>query len=194
MLNQDPVKIPELPGKINLKRQDGTVYIRYLADRTYDPETKHTVPNWINIGKQSETMPGLMYPNDQYEIYFGEEKTAMEEKMTEKERQYTQDNNIYALYITFFDGLYHEFKQQTRKKGDEPVNQYKAESINKVLRPLKAMMQDEAYAEFLGLIEAESGEDHGEAPVKSAGMSYSDAMILLTQYKSALAKYHRAHL
>ena len=118
----------------------------------------------------------------------------MEEKMTEKERQYTQDNNIYALYITFFDGLYHEFKQQTRKKGDEPVNQYKAESINKVLRPLKAMMQDEAYAEFLGLIEAESGEDHGEAPVKSAGMSYSDAMILLTQYKSALAKYHRAHL
>ena len=66
------------------------------------------------------------------------------------------------------------------------MNAYKAESINKVLRPLREMMKDEEYAGFLGLIETGDGED-GE------GMSYSDAMILLTQYKSALAKYHRSH-
>ena len=41
------------------------------------------------------------------------------------------------------------------------------------------------YAELLGLISsAEEGEE---------GMNYGDVMILLTQYKSALTKYHRSH-
>ena len=42
------------------------------------------------------------------------------------------------------------------------------------------MMRGEEYAELLGLIG--TGEE---------GMSYGDAMILLTQYKSALAKFYR---
>lgn len=58
------------------------------------------------------------------------------------------------------------------------------EGINKVLRLLQEMMKDEEYAGFLGLIET-GGEE---------GMSYSDVMLLLTQYKSALGKYRRSHL
>ena len=42
------------------------------------------------------------------------------------------------------------------------------------------MIQGEDYAELLGLIG--TGDD---------GMSYGDAMMLLTQYKSALAKFYR---
>ena len=60
------------------------------------------------------------------------------------------------------------------------MNEYKAESLNQVLVPLKEMMEGEDYAELLGLIG--TGED---------GMSYGDAMILLTQYRSALAKFYR---
>ena len=70
------------------------------------------------------------------------------------------------------EGLYHEFKQQTRKNADLYINGYKADSINKVLLPLKEMMQGEPYAELLGLI---SSIEYGEE-----GMTYSDAMILLT--------------
>lgn len=66
------------------------------------------------------------------------------------------------------------------------MNRYKAENINKVLMQLKEMMQGEAYAELLDLI---STEEDGEG-----GMNYSDVMILLTQYKSALAKYSRSRL
>ena len=48
------------------------------------------------------------------------------------------------------------------------------------------MMSGEEYADLLGLIEtAEDGEE---------GMTYGDVMILLTQYKSALTKYHRSRL
>lgn len=52
---------------------------------------------------------------------------------------------LYSLYSPFFDGIYHEFKQQTRKKAEEPVNRYKAESINKILEPLREMMKESVF-------------------------------------------------
>ena len=184
MLTQDPVKIPEIPGKINIRIQEGIAYVRYLADRHYDPERKHNVPKWVNIGKKIESMPSMMYPNDNYErIFCEEEREAMEESKTPEEEQFSRDSSTYTLYSSFFEGLYHEFKQQTRKNADYFVNGYKADSINKVLLPLKEMMQGEPYAELLGLITSIENEEEG--------MTYSDAMILLTQYKSALAKYRR---
>ena len=186
MLTQGPVKIPNLPGKINFMRKDGKEYVRYLAGRKYNPQKGHTEPDWILIGRRIEEMPGLMYPNDNYDLYIKEEADPMEEAMNQEEQLYVQRNGTYGLYVSFFDGIYHEFKQQTRKKADEPVNRYKAESINKILQPLREMMKDEEYSGFLGLIE--TGEENGEE-----GMSYSDVMILLTQYKSALGKYHRSH-
>lgn len=51
-----------------------------------------------------------------------------------------------------------------------------------MLKPLYEMMKGEEYAGLLGLVESGDGEDE---------MSCSDVMILLTQYKSALAKYRR---
>ena len=109
----------------------------------------------------------------------------MIEHMKPKE-EFVRNGGICGLYILFFEALYHEFRQQTRKRPDNTVNPYKADSLNKVLHPLKEMMRGEEYAELLGLVET-VGED------KENGMSYSDAMILLTQYKSALAKYRREH-
>jgi calcineurin-like phosphoesterase family protein len=76
-------------------------------------------------------------------------------------------------------------RQQTRKRPDELLNGYKAETLNKVLRPLREMMQGEEYAELLGPVIA--GDEEGN------GMTFGDVMILLTQYKSALTKYRRAH-
>lgn len=186
MLTQNPVKIPGIPGKITLMKKDDAFYVRYLVGRKYDPEKKYNTPEWITIGRRIEAMPGLMYPNDNYEKLFCEEEDGMEENLTAEEEQYIRDNGIYGTYNAFFTGLYNEFKQQTRKKAEEQVNRYKAESINKVLEPLKDMMSGEEYADLLGLIEtAEDGEE---------GMTYGDVMILLTQYKSALTKYHRSRL
>ena len=184
MLTRDPVKIPRIPGKIRIMKKDGMEYVRYETERTYDPEKKYNAPTAAIIGRKIAAMPGLMYPNDNYEKYFGE-GSDMEDELTAEEEMYIRENSIYGLYSSFFTGVYNEFRQQTRKKADEPINRYKAENINKVLRPLLEMMKGEEYAELLGLIETgENGETE---------MTYSDVMMLLTQYKSALAKYHRCH-
>ena len=186
MLNGDPIKIPELPKKINLKEKDGIIYVRYLAERNYDPEKKYNVPEWVMIGKQVDGMPGLMIPNDNYEQIFCKEGEETEEKMTAEEEQYTREYETYGMYSSFFTGLYNEFRQQARRNGDDPINRYKAESINRVLEPLRELMSGEEYAGMLGMIEIEGeGEE---------GMTYGDVIILLTQYKTALAKYHRSRL
>ena len=72
--------------------------------------------------------------------------------------------------MPFFDALYYEFRQQTRRNPDSRVNEYKAECLNRVPEPLKDMMRGEEYAGLPGLIG--TGEE---------GMSYGNAMILLTQ-------------
>ena len=182
MLTQYPVKIPEIPGQISFFRKDGKEYVRYLTARQYRADRKYTESDWVQIGRRIEEMPTLMYPNDRYEEFFGDREDA-EEELTPEEELFIRNNGTYGLYSSFFEGLYQEFRQQARSRSDNKVNDYKAESINRVLRPLNEMMKGEEYAEFLGLIGESDGED--------GGMSYSDAMILLTQYRSALAKFYR---
>ena len=139
------------------------------------------------IGRRVEAMPTLMYPNERYEEIFGNDEEYEEDELTVEEELFIRNNGTYGLYSSFFDALYHEFRAQTRSRGENKLNPYKAESINRVLRPLKEMMKNEEYAEFLELIEEPEGET-------DEGMSYSDVMILLTQYRSALGKYHSSHL
>lgn len=187
MTEQELVKIPGIPGKISFSKTEDKEYVRYLTGRNYNADRKYTEPQRIIIGRRCEAMPGLMYPNDNYEKYILEKgEGTMDEQMTAEEQEFARNNQTYGMYITFFDALFHEFRQQTRKRPESRLNRYKAESLNKVLKPLKEMMAGEAYAGLLGLVE--NGEDDWEQ-----GMSYSDAMILMTQYKSALAKYRRNH-
>ena len=182
MLFAEPVKIPDLPGKITFAERNGDDYVRYLAGRTYNAEKKYNVPEWVFIGRRIEEMPGLMYPNENYERLFRGKGEKMEnENMTAEEEEYVRDHGVYEMYHPFFLALYFEFRAQTKSRGDEKVNPYKAENINQVLRPLKELMKHEVYGDMLHLIN-EGGEEE---------MTYTDAMILMTKYKSALAKYSR---
>ena len=186
MLILTPVKIPYSHGKIRfMKKEDGREYVLLLKEREYNTEKKYSEPKWILIGKRISSMPGLMYPNQSYEDFFEREANEMEEELTTEELLYIHNKGIYDMYDPFFDSVFHEIKQQSRKNAEKPLNQYKVDSINKILQPLLEMMKDEEYAGLLSLIK--TGESYDEK------MSYSDVMILLTQYKSALTKYHRSH-
>ena len=183
---QDMVKIPDIPGKISFSKTEDKEYVKYLIGRKYNAERKYTDSERVVIGRRSESMPGMMYPNDNYEkIFLAKGEENMDENMTPEEEKFARDNKTYGLYGPFFDALYFEFRQQTRKRPDELLNGYKAETLNKVLRPLREMMQGEEYAELLGPVIA--GDEDGNV------MTFGDVMILLTQYKSALTKYRRAH-
>ena len=107
----------------------------------------------------------------------------MAETMTPEEESFIRKNKTYGKYKLFFDSLYFEFKQQTRKRPDDPLSRCKRECLNSVLRPLREMMKDEEYADLLRLIPDNADEE----------LSCSDVMMILTQYRSALEKFHSSH-
>lgn len=66
------VEIPDAPGKISRITKGGTVYVRYVAERTYNPEKKYTSPNHRVIGKLAAGSTDKMIPNENFLKYFGD--------------------------------------------------------------------------------------------------------------------------
>ncbi|MBR3312181.1 MAG: hypothetical protein IKG15_10220 [Solobacterium sp.] len=64
------VKIPDVPGKITLRKKGSTVYVSYEYARDYSPERKFNIPKRVMIGKQSKSALDMMQPNENYLKYF----------------------------------------------------------------------------------------------------------------------------
>ena len=64
------VQIPAIEGKIIRKPKGNSVYILYQHGQHYNRTTKHTTPERKIIGKQHESDRQLMYPNENYQVYF----------------------------------------------------------------------------------------------------------------------------
>ena len=201
-----PVKIPEVAGKISFMKKTDRTYVRYEFGRTYNPVKKSTIPQRAIIGLQIRNAPTLMLPNENYEKYFGKDG---EEKMTAKERtaaeNYEAMSNDFWMLDCMFEQLYFEFQIQAHRNPHFVVNAYKIQHINKILVPLKRLMEGKPYGAFLEIPEeprevAEDemmvtmGEDMEEEPVRArktklVGLDYSDVALLLTQYKGAMTRF-----
>ena len=206
-----PVKIPDVKGKITLRQYNDRTYVRYEIGRTYNRDRKSTNPKRVNIGLQIRTAPTLMLPNENYEVYFSKNGV---EKMTEKERtaaeNYEMTCNDFWMLNCLFEQMYLEFQIQAHRNPHFVVNAFKIQRINKVLVPLKRMMEDKPYGAFLEIpeeprevVEEEmlettmlNPEDGSleELPVRSRktkmiGLEYSDVALLLTQYKGAMTRF-----
>ena len=102
MLTQDPVKIPDIPGKIVIMKKDGKEYIRYVTDRKYNGDKGYTETEGVLIGRRVEAMPTLMYPNERYEEIFGnDEEYEEEEEPPVKERPRSEPGKGYTLEELF---------------------------------------------------------------------------------------------
>ena len=64
------VKIPEQKGKIITKKKGCATYILYQYGSNYKQDKKYAVPLRAIIGKVSPDDPTMMYPNEQFQIYF----------------------------------------------------------------------------------------------------------------------------
>ena len=64
------VKIPVQKGKIITKKKGGTTYILYQYGSNYKQDKKYAVPLRAVVGKISADDPELMYPNENFQIYF----------------------------------------------------------------------------------------------------------------------------
>ena len=193
MYDNEPVLIPEAPGKISIKKKNGSEYIQYLTERKYDPVRKYNIPEWKIIGIRIPALPDMMLPNENYPKYFpGERKMNKEQKATAK--HYEQNKKQFVMLRELFDQMYYEFQLQSRRKPDDPVNAYKTMKINSILEPLQTMMAGEAYGKYLDLVSTDNGtRNDGEdlqIPEAQSGRTYSDVALLLTQYKGAMKRYY----
>ena len=186
-LNQ-PVFIPKVQGKITFQKKGDSSYVMYETGRTYDPNRRYTLVDRRVIGIRIPGQLELMLPNENYITYF----TEGEEKMTEQEKDMLQtykDEREYGLMLRdFFDQLFFEVQMQSRRTPNDIVNGYKAERLNKVLRPLKELMKEETYASFLEEIPMPETTGTGKGKTIT-GLTYSDVALMMTQFKGAVYRY-----
>lgn len=64
------IGIPDVPGKIVLKKKGDAVYVQYEYDRVYDAGRKFNIPKRAIIGKVCREDSSLMHPNEKYQEYF----------------------------------------------------------------------------------------------------------------------------
>ena len=186
-LNQ-PIPIPKVQGKITFQKKGDSSYVMYETGRTYDPNRRYTLVDRKVIGIRIPGQPDLMLPNENYVTFF----PKGEEKMTEQEKEtvenYTREREYGLMLRDFFEQLFFEFQMQSRRTPNDIVNEYKAERLNKVLRPLKELMKEETYASFLEEIPKPQTTGTGKGKIIT-GLTYSDAALMMTQFKGAVNRY-----
>lgn len=81
------------------------------------------------------------------------------------------------LLMPLLNSLYLEMKELSKKKPDGPLNTYKVKVINRVLEPIKELLQYEDTSFFLDIL------DTDDMPTNS------DVVLILSQYIRAMNFY-----
>ena len=85
--------------------------------------------------------------------------------------------------------LYSEFSALSKKQPDALTNTFKTKQINRVLVPLKQMMNSEDSVQYLDLL----SETDDEQITGRGRSTYSDAVIIMSQYKTACDEFRRKY-
>jgi len=179
------VMIPKRKG-ITYKNKGESIYVLYEVGRTYDPEKQYNIPERVQIGIQIPAEPEMMLPNENYLKYFFEEMEKTGEKWRDLTGNYEDERQRQYILRELFLSTYHEFQTLSRRDPKEVVNETKVEYLNQILEPLKEILKEEEYAEFLKIIPMPEMEKD-----KLKGMNYSDVVIILNHYKNLMNRYFR---
>ena len=107
--------------------------------------------------------------------------------LNEKEDMEATDEEQFNLLAKLLGGLYAEFSSLAKKQPDALTNAFKTSQVNRVLSPLKQIMASEDSTQYLDLLqEADDGQANGNGKGRS---SYSDAVIIMSQYKTACDEF-----
>ena len=189
MYMSKPVKVPTVPGKITFRKKEQGTYVQYELGREYNRSTKQSKVDRVQIGVQIPERPDLMLPNENYFTYFPKEEETMGTEEKASAENYETEREYRFTLREFFDQLFYEFLKMSRKNPEGIVNENKVKRLNSVLQPILEMMKDEDYVRFLELIPEPETQETGEGQTVLTGMSYGDAALLMTQFKSALTRY-----
>ena len=89
------IRIPSVPGKIITKPKGNSVYILYQHGQRYNRDTKHTTPLRKIIGKRHESDHSLMFPNENYQVFFPD--ALLPEELPEAYRSCALRIGAYAI-------------------------------------------------------------------------------------------------
>lgn len=103
--------------------------------------------------------------------------------LDEKEDMEATDEEQFNLLAKWLDGLYAEFSSLAKKQPDALTNAFKTNQVNRVLSLLKQIMASEESIQYLDLL-LEDGQVNGKGR-----SSYSDAVIIMSQYKTACDEF-----
>lgn len=105
--------------------------------------------------------------------------------LDEKENMEATDEEQFNLLAKLLGGLYAEFSSLAKKQPDALTNAFKTSRVNRVLSPLKQIMASEDSTQYLDLLqEADDGQANGKGR-----STYSDAVIIMSQYKTACDEF-----
>ena len=105
--------------------------------------------------------------------------------LDEKEDMEATDEEQFNLLAKLLGGLYAEFSSLAKKQPDALTNAFKTSRVNRVLSPLKQIMVSEDSTQYLDLLqEADDGQANGKGR-----STYSDAVIIMSQYKTACDEF-----
>ena len=105
--------------------------------------------------------------------------------LDEKEDMEATDEEQFNLLAKLLGGLYAEFSSLAKKQPDALTNAFKTSQVNRVLSPLKQIMASEDSTQYLDLLqEADDGQANGKGR-----STYSDAVIIMSQYKTACDEF-----
>lgn len=105
--------------------------------------------------------------------------------LDEKEDMEATDEEQFNLLAKLLGGLYAEFSSLAKKQPDALTNAFKTSQVNRVLSPLKQIMASEDSTQYLDLLQ-EADEEQANGKGRS---SYSDAVIIMSQYKTACDEF-----
>ena len=108
--------------------------------------------------------------------------------MVKKKESPQPDKEQFEMFRDLFNEMYAEINEMKKKKPDGIVNAFKVERINRVLKPLYDLMKEEPYISYLEFVPELREEKSGRSTIE-AGLTYSDVMLILSQYRSGLGQF-----
>lgn len=102
------------------------------------------------------------------------------------------DRERFEMLSSLFFELNGEIVTFSRKKSDKVLSEFQVQKINQVLEPIRNMMKDESYAEFLELIPGTSVEKSGRSTYIT-GLTYGDVAMVFSEYRSAIGLYRKKY-
>ncbi len=83
----------------------------------------------------------------------------------------------FQMLSELLNSIYTEMKEFSKKKPDEPLNSFKVNNVNRVLKQLKELLSEEPTIGFLDLLDNET------LPTNS------DAILVIGQFEASMKRF-----